>query len=129
MSCGKQDRQVAAVDDVPTEPPTSLDEPTKMRVQFRGAAGNVEDWYVGSLQNVEALFGGFQRHRFTTIGSGVDVAVTTGLVANFSEVNLKDLDLSRAKNGKSKLSQLVTKGRRSWDAAKHAKLFARRRKR
>jgi hypothetical protein len=45
------------------------------------------------------LFDGLGRHLFSPVGAGVDVAVSAGLVAEFAEIDLQDLDPGGGERG------------------------------
>src|SRR5579883_621148 len=90
---GLDHREVAAIDDVAAERARLLDEPAKVRVQFRGAAGDVDNRNRSARQRGDTKLHRLARHLLAAIGARVDVTVFAGLVAELADVDLKDFDL------------------------------------
>ena len=89
---GFQDGQVAAIDDMPTERGALLDQPSKAGVELRGTASDVHDGDSETPEHVHTLLGCLPRHDLGAVGSSIDVAVPTRLIAELADVDLKDLD-------------------------------------
>ena len=93
---GHDDRQVAAIDNVLTQFRTLVHEPAEIRIHLRGAAGDIHGRNVITTEHVEAELEGRAGHVLGLfIRSGIDVAVDAGLIAEFADVHLEDVDLRR----------------------------------
>ena len=92
MRAGFQNRQVAAVHDVPPERCALLDQPAKMRIELWGTTCDVHARDRASAKGFDALSGCLTRHDLGSIGACIYVAVTAGLVAELAHVDLHDLD-------------------------------------
>ncbi len=68
-----------------------LDQPTKVGVHLRSAAGDIHGLHRGQArQSIDTLVGGLGAHDFGARRRGVDVAVPAGLIAELANVDLKD---------------------------------------
>ena len=79
----------------------AVNEPTKTWVQFGRAAGEIDGRHVGRFQDAQAMLHRFARHRFSTVRPGVNVAMFAGLITEFSDIDLKDVDAERRQGGES----------------------------
>src|SRR5690606_6578249 len=83
-----QDREIAAVHDVPSQAASLWSEPAEVWIHFWGAAGDIDHRYGILAQDGQALLHGLLRHDLRAIGTGIHVAVLAGLVAHLSDVDL-----------------------------------------
>ena len=63
------------------------------------AARDINRRDVGRRERAEARVGSLAGHRLSAIRSGVDVAVSAGLIAELAQVDLKDADAGGAQRG------------------------------
>ncbi len=94
----EQDRQVAAVHDVPARGHGGqpFHEVAEIGDHLRRAAGQVDHGDVGVFEPAEDAVGGFARHDFLALGPGVDVAMRARQVAELADVDLQDARLGVA---------------------------------
>ena len=59
-------------------------------MQFRGAAGDVDRWDVARFEKSQTRLDDVRRHHLGAIGTCIDVAVATGLVAALADVDLQN---------------------------------------
>ncbi len=59
-----------------------------MRIEFGRAAGDVNNWNIGLRQPIEYSRHRLACHHFAASRPGVDVAMDTGLIALFADVDL-----------------------------------------
>lgn len=85
----QQDRQVAAINHMPAESLTLLNHPTETWVQLGRASGDVDSGDVRYANRPHTKFGYIALHDFATVGTGVNVAMFAGLVAELPHINLK----------------------------------------
>ena len=94
--------QVAAVNYIDAAPARFADQKTKMLVQFRCAAGQVERLRPACIEKAQHRVDGLAFHHFLTRGAGIDVAMQAGLVALVAEVDLQCLKTIAFDGGKLK---------------------------
>ena len=95
----EQDRQVAAIDHAYVERARGCHEPSEVRVQFRGAAGQVERGHRASFEHVDHEVDRVAIHDLGAVRAGVDVAVQAGLVAAVAEVHLQRVERATLQRG------------------------------
>ena len=108
-----EDREVAAVDDAAAERAGPGDKPTERGVHLGSAAGDVERADRGPPEQIETGLGQLGRETFAAVGAGIDVAVSAGLIAEFADIHLQDVDACGAGLVDTGLVDLVQK---SWRA-------------
>jgi len=72
------------------------------------------------------VFGCFQGHGFEPIWAGINMTVATGLVAEFSNIDLKDGDACRVQRRQACLMKLGIKREMRGRLGQHSELFGRR---
>src|SRR5918996_2670890 len=82
---------------MPPESPGLLHDPTKMRIEFRRASGDVNSRDGSVLEDIDTQFGDLSGHDFSAVGTGIDMAVPAGLITEFADVDLKHGDAGCAK--------------------------------
>jgi hypothetical protein len=89
----EKDGQVASVDDVLAPGHALLDQVAKVGIQLRRASGDVDGVRGRPIQGAQTQFNSFAVHVLGgAIGTGVDVAVPAGHVAQPADVDLEDLE-------------------------------------
>jgi hypothetical protein len=68
-----------------------------VRIEFWRASGDVDSGDSSLSENLDAEFGDLSGHDLAAVGTGIDVAVPAGLIAEFADVDLKDGDAGCAK--------------------------------
>src|SRR5215470_11265513 len=86
----EQHREIASHHHMASEALRFSDQIFEVRIQFRSAAGYVDRFDAGNSERSEDLIYSLARHLFGTIGSGVDMAMLTGLIALLPDVDLKN---------------------------------------
>jgi hypothetical protein len=85
-----ENREVAPVHDVTIQGACFGDEVAKVRVEFRGSAGDVDGMNLwAALEYLEDLVHGAEGHCLRSSGSSIHVAVAAGLIAALPEVDLQ----------------------------------------
>jgi hypothetical protein len=102
---GFEDRQVAPVDDVTAEADAPLDEPSETRVELGRASCDVDGWNPSPLERANAQIDRFLGHHLGAVWPCVDVAVSTRLVAELSEVYLQHFDPRSSKRREAVLGE------------------------
>src|SRR5918912_4104322 len=87
-----QHRQIAAVGHMATARTALRDEPSEVRIQLRRATRNVHSGNRRPVQRVEAQRHRLSRHDLSSIRSGIDVAMTAGLITELADIDLEDSD-------------------------------------
>ena len=88
-----QDGQVAAVDDLEATCAGGDYQMAEVRVQFRCATGQIEDFDFGAGSDKgDQRVDGFPGHLFLALRARIDVTVQAALVAAVAEVNLQNFD-------------------------------------
>ncbi len=86
----QQHGEVAAIHHLPSESAGLFDQPTEPGVEFWRSSCDVYSWDVGLGQSLNTLLRCLQGHGLGTIRAGVHMAVTTSLVTELADIDLKD---------------------------------------
>src|SRR5262245_36569887 len=84
--------EIAAIHHAHAHGPRGGNQSTKMRVEFRRAAGDVEGRQALSRKESEHRVDYLARHSLGTVRAGVDVAVHAGLIAAIADIDLKRVE-------------------------------------
>ena len=71
-----------------------------MRIQLRGAAGQIKDRDLAAFQVLQNIVDGFPCHDLGALRPGIDMAVQTLLVAQIAQVHLQGLQGAAPDGGK-----------------------------
>ena len=89
LFAGSDDGQIASVDDVGANSAALFDKPAEVGIHFGGATGEVDGGDLVDADELESPLEDLFGHYFVfAVGTGIDVAVAAGLIAEFSEVEL-----------------------------------------
>jgi hypothetical protein len=121
----EQHRQVTSIHHVATQCPALLDEPTKVRVQFRGSTRDIDRRNIGLSESPDALLCRFSGHAFGSVRSRIDMTVPTSLIAEFAHIDLKDRDPGGAKRKQADLIELRLEGGAARCTPENLQLFRR----
>ena len=91
-----------------------FDQLTKLRVQLRCAAGDVEYRDLCAFKKCNARIGDTGRHDLGTIGARIDVTVPAGLVAPLAEVDLQHVDGGGVQRRERRRCKRVVERSREW---------------
>ena len=105
LSGFQQYREIAAVDHAHTQGAGAGDELAKMRIEFRGAAGDVDGLDVPRLQEFDDRGNGFCRHFLGAARAGIDVTVHAALIATVSQIHLQRRKCAAAQAGEAAFVQ------------------------
>ena len=93
----EQDRQVTSIHHMATQCPALFNQPAKTGVEFRCAARDIDRWNIGLSECADALRSRFASHALSTVRSRIDVTMSACLVAELTDIDLKDCDPGGAK--------------------------------
>ena len=110
MPGSKQDRQVAAGQDMGPRLVQALHQVFEMGIEFRRAAGEVHGGDGPAGHHPDDRVDGVPFHLFRAVGSGQEVAVLAGLVAAPPQVDLQGADVLGLQVGITQMLQLAGKG-------------------
>ena len=74
-----------------------------MRIEFRSATRNVHRGNIGASQRMQAEVDRLFRHHFGSIGPGIHMTMSAGLVAELSDIHLERRDTSRLQRKQSRV--------------------------
>jgi len=106
----QQHGEVAPIQHMATEGTSLLDEPAKVRVQFRCPTREIDRGNIGLSESLDALLSRFSGHAFASVRSRIDMTVPTGLIAEFADIDLKDRDPGGAKRKQTDLIEVRLEG-------------------
>jgi hypothetical protein len=82
--------EIASVDHLPAPCPTLLNQILKMWVHLWRPTGNIHRRDLrGAVENLQDLIHGGLTHTFGPLGTGINMAMVAGLVADFPDIDLK----------------------------------------
>src|SRR5262249_29654236 len=84
--------QVTTVHDMASQRSRLFDEPSKVGIQFRRPARNIDGWNIGLRQRLHAQLSCVARHALGPLRSCIDMTMLAGLVAELSNIDLKHCD-------------------------------------
>src|SRR4029078_11225549 len=93
----QQHGKVAPVHDMTLQSARLFDQPTEVGIKLRCASSDIERWNVGLCQGLKAELRRYARHAFRPVRTRIDVAMPADLIAELSNVDLKDSNAGRPK--------------------------------
>ncbi|EQA51768.1 hypothetical protein LEP1GSC052_0795 [Leptospira kmetyi serovar Malaysia str. Bejo-Iso9] len=87
-------------------------EPSKLGIHLGRPAGQIHGRNRTGRKNAQTMKHRFLAHDLFSIGTRVHVTVFAGLIAEFSEIHLKNFGGNGTKSAHSRILQLVRKGRK-----------------
>jgi hypothetical protein len=97
---GKQNREIAAVDDALAARHAFVHQVAEVRVEFGRAAGDIDRSRRGAVERGEAQVDRLAAHHLGgAVGPGVDVAMAASHVAQLADVDLENVEGGRADSG------------------------------
>ena len=117
--------QITAIHHMSAKPAGLFDKPAEVGVQLRCAACDIDCGNVRLGQSLHTVLRRFQGHGLGTIRAGIHMAVATGLIAQFADVDLKDGDAGRLERKQIGLSEAKVKRWGNSRLIEEAKLFSR----
>src|SRR5262245_55469517 len=88
----EEDGQVAAVHDMASQPSRLFDQPSKIGIQFRCPAGDIDCWNIGLREGLDAKLSRVARHALDPLRSRINMTMLAGLVAELPDIDLKHGD-------------------------------------
>jgi len=80
---------------MPVESTDLFDQPPEIQIKFRRTAGKIHRGNIGLGKRGNAQLCGFSRHDLGAVGPRIDMAVATGLVTEFADIDLEDRNAGR----------------------------------
>ena len=88
-----QNGEIAPDHDPASECGNFLDKPTKVGIHLWSTTRDIDGVHSGVFQGFEAVTHGLADHDFLSIRARINVAVSTGLVAHLSHIDLQNFNL------------------------------------
>ncbi len=111
----QQDRQVTAIHHMATQCPALFNQPTKIGVEFRRSACDIDGLNIRLGESANALLRRFAGHVFRPVRPRIDMAVPAGLIAELADIDLKHCDPGSAKRKQADVIELRVKGKAACD--------------
>ena len=106
-----------------TQCPALFNQPAKVGVEFRCSTRDIDRWNIGLSESPYALLCRFSGHAFGSVRPCIDVTVTTGLIAEFADIDLKDGDPGGAKRQQADVIELHLEGEAARCPPEHLQLL------
>jgi hypothetical protein len=83
-----QYREITPIDNVTAQSARLLNQPTKLRIHFRGTTRDVQGWNLRLGQHLDDSFRNLARHAFPSTGTSIDMTMSAGLITQLADVDL-----------------------------------------